>query len=315
MLNNYSVSVVIPNFCGKTLLEKYLPSVIEALHYASCVSLYEIIVVDDASTDDSVIFLKESYPEIKLFSNEQNSGFSKTINKGIFAASFDYVLLLNSDMQLPLSFFKELNVDALFQEDFFGIFPSILDSNGANTLESQKLPRLKFGVISYKDVANESLLSNSIYLCGGCALVCREKLLAINAFDTIYSPFYYEDLDLSLRAWKHGWKSYYTPITHAVHCHSATVNGYFSKDFVRTVFIRNKLIVNYLHTSGLHRITFYLNIFLKLLVSIFIPTKSKQLFLKGFIGFIKMHDVLKERRKQTQVDSLLSISQILSNYF
>ena len=81
-----SISVVIPTYKGKALLAQNLPSVFHALEQAT--TIFEIIVVDDASLDDTAAFLQEHYPSIKLLSNETNKGFSPTINKGIFAAQY-----------------------------------------------------------------------------------------------------------------------------------------------------------------------------------------------------------------------------------
>ena len=82
---NDSISVILPNFNGRGLLEKNIPSLFEALGDID----NEIIVIDDCSSDDSVQFLKETYPAIKVIRNEINLGFSATCNKGIKAAKLN----------------------------------------------------------------------------------------------------------------------------------------------------------------------------------------------------------------------------------
>ena len=67
-----SISVVIPNYCGQSLLEKYLPYLLSALNSSKQVSSYEVIIVDDASLDNSVTFLETFYPNILLLQNEKN---------------------------------------------------------------------------------------------------------------------------------------------------------------------------------------------------------------------------------------------------
>ena len=92
-----SISVVIPNYCGQSLLEKYLPYLLSALNSSKQVSSYEVIIVDDASLDNSVTFLETFYPNILLLQNEKNVGFSQTINKGIFAATKNFIFVLNNE--------------------------------------------------------------------------------------------------------------------------------------------------------------------------------------------------------------------------
>jgi glycosyltransferase involved in cell wall biosynthesis len=71
----YSISVILPNYNGKHLLEAFLPHTYAAMGESGLD--YEIIVVDDCSTDNSVKFLNDKYPEIKVLNNTENSGFSK----------------------------------------------------------------------------------------------------------------------------------------------------------------------------------------------------------------------------------------------
>ena len=88
-------SIIIPNYNGEELLQKNLPSVIsESINFHNeC----EIIVVDDASTDNSVQILQEKYPTVKLIQHEINKGFAEGIHSGVAAANHELVFLLNSD--------------------------------------------------------------------------------------------------------------------------------------------------------------------------------------------------------------------------
>ena len=92
-----SVSVIIPTYNGKILLQQNISTVYEAL---KPLFNYEIIVVDDASSDDTLDYLHKFHPDILTISNSKNLGFSQSTNKGIFAAKCDLVLLLNNDIGL-----------------------------------------------------------------------------------------------------------------------------------------------------------------------------------------------------------------------
>ena len=81
------VAVVILNWNGKKLLEKYLPSVIEHSQQA------QIIVADNASTDDSIAFLKENYPHIRIIQNKENLGFAQGYNQALSQVDAQYYVL------------------------------------------------------------------------------------------------------------------------------------------------------------------------------------------------------------------------------
>src|SRR5689334_16252666 len=100
-----SASVVIPNWNGRELLEKYLPSVERALDGNAA---NEIIVVDNGSADGSAGMVRRRFPGVKLIALEHNLGFGGGSNAGIRAASNDIVVLLNSDMRVEPGFLAPL---------------------------------------------------------------------------------------------------------------------------------------------------------------------------------------------------------------
>ena len=95
------ISVVIPNY-QKTPLIKHLPAVIKAC--PNC----EIIIVDDASPDNTVSYLKKHFPKIKLVINQTNQRFAVSCNNGIKAAKGEIIILLNSDVAPKKNFLKPL---------------------------------------------------------------------------------------------------------------------------------------------------------------------------------------------------------------
>src|SRR5579872_4352453 len=102
---NVAASVVIPNWNGRDLLEKYLPSVIVALAGNTA---NEVIVVDNGSSDVSADFIRQKFPEVKLVALERNLGFGGGSNAGVRAAVNDIVVLLNSDMRVDPGFLAPL---------------------------------------------------------------------------------------------------------------------------------------------------------------------------------------------------------------
>ncbi|WP_461790871.1 glycosyltransferase family 2 protein [Pedobacter sp.] len=93
---NPSVAVVILNWNGQKLLEQFLPSVVQTDY-----DNLKIIVADNASTDDSVAFIKKQYPQLGIIVNDQNYGFAEGYNKALQQVNADYFVLLNSDVEVP----------------------------------------------------------------------------------------------------------------------------------------------------------------------------------------------------------------------
>ena len=313
-----SVSVVIPTFEGKELLEMYLPSLFRTLQTSARVSSYEVIVVDDASSDDTELFLQKKYPEVVFIKNDENSGFSKTSNRGLQRATCDLVLFLNNDMVLNDDFFDK-TIPFFNQDDTFGVFSEIRDSEGIKKLEGQKLPVITRCKIHYADNVEASQCdisttkSNpySFYICGGNMLVSRKKMIELQGFNEIYSPFYFEDFDVSLRAWRNGWFCYYTAETFSKHCHSTTIKKKFSADYVQTIFIRNRLIFNCLQLSFCAALGMHTRVLLKIILYSIVPIKSQQTYKRAAISYLKMHRSIM-RNKKLFYTNLNSIDSFLS---
>jgi len=91
-----SVAVVILNWNGKDLLSRFLPGVVSSKY-----SNLQLIVGDNASTDNSVEFIRANYPQIRIIENDQNYGFAEGYNRILQQVNADYYVLLNSDVEVP----------------------------------------------------------------------------------------------------------------------------------------------------------------------------------------------------------------------
>jgi GT2 family glycosyltransferase len=251
------ISVIIPNYNGRLLLPEVLPSLFDAL---TNVQLhYEIIIADDCSTDETIIFLQENYPSIILLQNETNKGFSPTINKGIFASKYTFVLLLNSDVKLTKDYFTNL-LPYFDDEDTFGVMGRIIGWNDNKIQDGAKYS--SFHGVKIKTSGNYVPLKSkvgdrfySFYLSGANALVSRKKIIELGGFNELFAPFYIEDVELSLRAWRLGWKCYYEHSAICRHQTSVTIKSMSSKNNIRKIYYRNKM---FLHAIHLQKATFFL---------------------------------------------------------
>lgn len=87
----------------------------------------------------------------------------------------------------------------------------------------------------------------------------RNKLAAIGFFDEIFNPFYNEDVELSLRAWRMNWKCYFEPRAHAYHACSSTIKKVSNKEQVRVISMRNRFVLHDIHLESVERFLFFVN--------------------------------------------------------
>jgi GT2 family glycosyltransferase len=266
--NRKSVSVVIPNYNGRHLFEQTLRPLFEALNNA--IADFEVIVVDDCSTDNSVDFLQQNFPQIRVIRNETNRGFSPTINRGIQAATKDLVHLLNSDVKLLPDYYAHL-VTYFQQEDTFGVMGRIVNWDDDGIQDGAKLPTFQGAKIkTFKNyLPSETPYQKGIltmYLSGAEALVDRKKLLELGGFDELFAPYYIEDYELSLRAWRMGWKCYYEHNAVCRHRTSSSIRSKSRKRQIQTIYYRNKIFLHAIHLPKSQMILYYPQLVLECLV-------------------------------------------------
>lgn len=306
-----------PNYNGKHLMELYIPSVLEALTFSKID--YEFIVVDDCSTDDSVNFIKEKYPSFKLIINNQNRGFSFTCNNGIKNAQKNLVFLLNSDVKLTSNYFdKQLNY--FEYEDTFGVMGQIKNFDGKKIEDSARYPKYKgakFKATKFFYSENPSDKIYTTYLSGANALVDRKKIQLLDGFDEIYSPFYFEDFDLGLRAWEMGWKLYYEHQSVCYHRVGASTSKLNKSNFVKITYYRNSFILHAIHLRGIRKLIWYSQVYTSTLLWHLI--KGEFWIIKSLKGFIQNQDTIRKSRLkieklQNQLGSTIHIADIINTF-
>jgi len=247
-----SVSIVIPNYNGKHLLEKYLPSVFTAVENAN--TDFEVIVIDDGSKDGSVNFIQQQYKNVKLLINDKNRGFSYTCNHGIREAKHELILLLNSDVKLTPDYFLH-QWKYFLKPDTFGVMARIMSFDETKIEDAARLLyysgcRIKANKFYYSENPTDEHVYTA-YLSGANALVDAKKLKELGGFDEIFSPFSSEDFDLSLRAWQLGWKCYYEHQSVCFHHISGSTKTQIKSNFIKKIYYRNRFLLQRIQLTGL----------------------------------------------------------------
>lgn len=208
------VSIIIINWNGKKHLEKCLPS-IKKQRYKNI----ELIIVDNASVDDSVFYVKKVFPKAKIIINPTNLGFSEANNIGYKKANGDYILFLNNDTDVTKDFLIELISNIEKDEKIGGAQSKILFMEKKDTLDSVGAFLTTSGYLyHYGAIKKDSKKYNhkiSLYSAkGACMIFKRAVLKKIEVEGKIFDPkyfAYFEETDLCHRVWLAGYKIMYIP--------------------------------------------------------------------------------------------------------
>ncbi len=227
------VSVVIPNYNGEKLLKDSLPRVISVSDRA------EIIVVDDASTDASIETLKREFPQIKLITHRQNLGFSSTVNDGVKNASGSLIYLLNSDVVPSKNYLSLLKNYFLDPEVFaVGSLQKTVEEN-KTTLRGRGIGKFTKGFLIHQK--GEINKKDTLWVGGGAGMFRKSLWEKFGGMNTIYNPFYWEDIDLSYRALKAGYKIYFEERSIVTHSqHKGAIRSSYSPVLIKTIAYRNQ---------------------------------------------------------------------------
>ncbi len=246
------LSVVIVNYNVKFFLEQCLISVLKAIDSINS----EIIVVDNNSIDGSVKMLKDRFPQVQIIENKDNLGFSRANNQAIQICKGEYILLLNPDTLLEDDTLKKVITFADSKPDAGGIGVKMIDGKGRFLPESKRslptpevafykifgLARLfphsrKFGKYHLTYLPSDKIHEVDV-LSGAFMLLRKTVIEKIGMLDDRFF-MYGEDIDLSYRITKAGFKNYYYPETRIIHYKGESTK----KSSVNYVFVFYKAMI------------------------------------------------------------------------
>jgi O-antigen biosynthesis protein len=277
------LSVIIVNYNVKYFLEHCLISV-----QAACQNIEaQIIVVDNNSTDGSVQLLHQKYPNVICIANTQNVGFAKANNQGVALARGQYVLFLNPDTIVPEDCFEKCLAQMQTDATIGGLGVHLIDGKGQYLPESKRgfpdAATAFFKIFGINNLFKKSAFINNYYMghlaennsnyvdvLVGCFLLMPKSLInKIGAFDEDYF-MYGEDIDLSYKITKAGFKNYYLASTTVIHYKGeSTKKG--SLNYVK-MFYNAMIIFAQKHLSTAKQSTY-------------IPLLKTAIFLKAIIAY------------------------------
>lgn len=225
------VSVVIPNLNGM----KYLQVCLDSLR-AQTTRDFEVIMVDNGSEDESVAFVRESYPEVRLIELDRNYGFCRAVNIGIKAAATPYVILLNNDIEAERRFVANMLSGIKRYPDCFSASAKMLQMYQRDKIDNggDYYCALGWAFTMGKDRgADTCTAERKIFAaCAGAAIYRTEVFKEIGYFDEKHFA-YLEDIDIGYRARIFGYRNCYLPEAIVYHAGSGTSGSRYNEFKIR----------------------------------------------------------------------------------
>jgi GT2 family glycosyltransferase len=320
-----NVAIVILNWNGKKLLEQFLPSVISCSEKEATIYL-----ADNASTDDSVLFVQNNFPSIKIIQNKTNGGYAKGYNDALKNLSEDLFVLLNSDVAVSLNWLTPIISEFKKDDNLVAAQPKILDYNNKSYFEYAGAAGGFIDQLGYpycrgrifntieKDKGQYDDITTIFWATGACLFV---RKTAYNDVDGLDEGFFthQEEIDLCWRLQLQGGTIKYIGKSTVYHIGAATLSVYSSK---KTFYnFRNSLLMLIKNVSS-SKVWFLL--FIRLILD---GLAGFQFLIQGkwrhSLAIIKAHfsfyrlipTYLKKRNKNCTPFKYYHIKSIVWNYF
>jgi GT2 family glycosyltransferase len=234
------ISVIIPERGNPAMLQECLESVSEAARHIS--EPFETIVVVNGSSPAAYEDLDTLHPSVHWMFFRRRLWFNGAVRKGLKAAKYDWVYLLNSDMTVdPLAFAELLpwrapHIFALASQIVFKDPLRRREETGWTQFgDADGLPEI------YDAMPEDDRVRGTFYVGGGASMFQKSLLRRFSRGSHVYAPFYWEDVEWSTVAWRCGFESLFCPKSMARHYHRATNRLFFSETEIDRIFQRNRI--------------------------------------------------------------------------
>ena len=318
------VAVVILNWNGKDLLEKFLPSVIACSNEAS------IYLADNASTDNSVAFVSEFFPSVKIIQNKVNGGYAKGYNDALKNLSEEILVLLNSDVEVTENWLKPVISEFEKNSSVVAAQPKILDYKNKEYFEyagaaggfidkyGYPFCRGRIFDILEKDTGQYNDVSQIFWASGACLFVKAGAFWEAGGLDEDYFA-HQEEIDLCWRLQSKGGKILYVGASKIYHVGGATLAALNPK---KTFYNFRNSLLNLLKNASGGRA--FVSIFMRMLLD---GLAALQFLVKGkpkhFFAIAKAHasfyglasKFLQKRKKNASTIKYFKTESIVFQYF
>lgn len=317
------IAVVILNWNGQKLLEQFLPSLLAHSPQA------QIYLADNASTDTSVAFVKEAYPELKIIENSQNFGYAEGYNQALRGVDEPYFCLINSDVEVSQGWLDPILNCFELQPEVAIIQPKIRDFKEPSQFEYAGaaggfIDRLGFPFCRGRvfdaveaDLGQYDSNTPIFWASGACFFIRKNCFEDLGGFDRDFFA-HQEEIDLCWRAFNRGYQAVYCHQSTVYHVGGATLDyGNPQKTYLN---FRNSLLML---LKNLPRKNLYLIVFLRLCldgiagIRLFVCGKPQHCFaiVRSHFAFYKRAKKFYAKRTENQKPNYFKINSIVYSFF
>lgn len=251
-------SVIVSNWQGEAWIARVLSAL--ELSAAHVEPHGEVIVVDDASTDDSCRIVRERFPRVRLVVNARNDGFARATMRGVREARGRVVVLCNNDLVVKQDFLPCLlswfeggraqlgDGEAVERRRIFGVGARTIGWWDGKPNQLRMAARWR-GARVATDFADPRSPCRTLFLQAGAAAYNRRLLLALGGLSELFEPGYWEDYDLAWRAARAGFVNIYDPRAVALHQGGGSMTRRFGARGVARIKARNHLLFEWSNLS------------------------------------------------------------------
>ena len=315
------IGIVIINWNGLNLLKKYLRPIIDNSLNS------KVYVIDNNSSDESLLYLSENFKEVEIISLDKNYGFAEGYNLGLKKVEEEYVCIINNDILVTKDWLNPIR-EKFKKHPSSIIQPNILDINNSEFFEyagasggfidKYGYPFCR-GRIFNTIEKNDGQYSDSkiFWVSGACFFISKKIFYEIGGFDKRFFA-HMEEIDLCWRAFNLGFSCYSITSSKVFHVGAATIKKNSKKTYLN---YRNSLIMMTKNLPLKHLLS---TLFLRLVLDI---VSSVKLLIQGEVShfiavykahinyFYKLKSILRERNNSNKKANYFKINSIVYKYF
>ena len=302
------LSVVILNWNGRNHLERYLPSVV-----AHTTGEAEVIVADNGSTDDSLVWLRLAYPDVRVVRLDRNYGFAGGYNRALEQIDSEYYLLLNSDVEVTAGWWQPLVALLDSEPEVAVVAPKLLSDSNREVFEYAGASGGFIDYLGYPFCRGRILSTverdegqyddcRDIFWASGAAMCCRSSVFrAMGGFDEDFFA-HMEEIDLQWRMQLSGWRIMVEPKSRVYHLGGGTLPASSRKVYLNH---RNNLAMLYKCSTTTQRIVVavvrpFTDMAEALGFLLTLHPHKAWAILKAWVSFINWHGMLAKKRQAVE---------------
>ena len=293
-------ALVLLNYNGRDVLEKCLPSVVEVSKEDEG---HEVVIVDNGSTDDSLVWVQQNFPDVTIWHARENQ-FLVSYNEYLAQCLHPFVFILNNDVVLEPNCLAPM-MRHFEDPEVFSVAP-LIRNEGDVVENGRTYLRFRRGRIKYDTLDLEA--GETGFSTTSAGLYDREKLTSFGGFDPLLLPMYGEEIDLTLSAYRRGWKVVFEPQAKALHFAGVSIKKSESSFRRRSSLVKNRHLIAAKHLHSRRLVMSYL-----IWASLALPGRlvsGDKAYFEGLKQALKMWPLAVQRRRREQDAAKFSDVQI-----